>query len=238
MWLKTHNYLYKDIEIDEGVLQQLDSGPILPFHVEHITPSQATENSTAGYNPLASNTHLSGQDSENTGPSISSMIDLNPVNSTSIAEEIPFASMVITDVENTVSSSQLAAAAIHHLHKKMVLISRFLMVHNLQMNFQFKQHLTSFLDDTISNCVPPDTTDLNLSPYHLCSVHKPPIPAEDSNPNKYILRDRHLLVQCCQYHRHSAMCYKYDIHSCQFDMHEGNYRPISCFDSQTGELTL
>lgn len=28
------------------------------------------------------------------------------------------------------------------------------------------------------------------------------------------------------------------IHSCWFDMHEANYRPISCFDTQTGELTL
>ena len=102
---------------------------------------------------------------------------------------------------------------------------------------EFKQRLIEFLDDTISNCIPVDA-DVEIPPYHPCSVRVPPVPFDVDNPDLYTQRDRHLLVQKCQYHRHSATCYKYDIHSCRFDMHESNYRPVSCFDPESGELIL
>ena len=99
LWLKTHNSLYKDIEIDEAVLSYLDTAPTLPFHVEHIVSSHATEVSTSGYDPSSTAAteypalHLCSSESD----------------------DIPFSSVVITDVDNGVSSSQLAAAAIHHV---------------------------------------------------------------------------------------------------------------------------
>ncbi|KAJ7934236.1 hypothetical protein B0H13DRAFT_1566279, partial [Mycena leptocephala] len=48
-WLKTHNHLYKDIQINEECLRQLNEHPVLPFSIEHILPSAANEASTARY---------------------------------------------------------------------------------------------------------------------------------------------------------------------------------------------
>ena len=104
LWLKRHNRLYKHIEIDEAVLQQLEADPVLPFHNEHVVTSHATNVSTAGYDNSSLSSTTSDPDPSD-GPS-------DP------ASEIPFASVVITDVDNIVSSSQLAAAAIRHLRKK------------------------------------------------------------------------------------------------------------------------
>ena len=41
VWLKAHNYLYKDVELDEAVLNQLAESPSIPFHVEHVLPDDA-----------------------------------------------------------------------------------------------------------------------------------------------------------------------------------------------------
>ena len=101
----------------------------------------------------------------------------------------------------------------------------------------FKQRLIDFLDDTISNYMPPDS-DVQTPSYHPCSVRTVPLPPESLNTDTYIKKDHHLLVERCQYHRHSATCFKYDIHSCRFDMDESNYRPVSFFDPESGELTL
>ena len=101
-WLKTHNRLYKDIEIDKSVLSHLDTNPVLPFHVEHIPLSHATEVSTSGYVESGSS---------------AAVHDIHTDRSAE-TDDIPFSSVVITDVDNVVSSSQLAAAAIHHMKRK------------------------------------------------------------------------------------------------------------------------
>ena len=105
-------------------------------------------------------------------------------------------------------------------------------------NDDFKARLIAFLDDTISNNMPSDWDIPGQASYHPCTVRTPPIPAGVTETQPYIEKDQHLLVQQCQYHHHSATCYKYDIHNCQFDMHENNYTPISCFDPVSGELKL
>jgi hypothetical protein len=46
IWLKIHNPLYKDITINHDLLNNLDDSSVLPFHIEHILPS---DNSTAEY---------------------------------------------------------------------------------------------------------------------------------------------------------------------------------------------
>lgn len=103
LWLKANNRLYKDLEIDEHVLAQLEHNPVLPFHIEHIMPSEATHRSTSGYDPSqASHSDCDG-------------INVNATNCDNAGmdvSEIPFSSVVITDVENVVGSSQLAAAAV------------------------------------------------------------------------------------------------------------------------------
>ena len=93
---------HKDIEIDESVLRQLDSNPILPFHIEHMQTSHTTELSTSGYDTSDRNLPTDTVEGEIAAPS----------------EDIPFSSVVITDVDNVMSSSQLAAAAIRHMKKK------------------------------------------------------------------------------------------------------------------------
>ena len=102
---------------------------------------------------------------------------------------------------------------------------------------EFQHRLISFLDDTISNYMLADA-DVDVPTYHPSSVWTAPVPSDAEDVDPYLQKDRHLLVQRCQYHRYSATCYKYDIKSCRFDMDEGNYRPVSCFDLETGELTL
>ncbi|KAJ7587457.1 hypothetical protein C8J56DRAFT_760068, partial [Mycena floridula] len=91
-WLKAHNRLYRDITINEEVLKQLDSDPILPFHVEHVLPSPVGDELTSGY-----------------------ALPDEPRPSS----EIPFQSVVINDIQANASSNQLRAAAVQHVKKKL-----------------------------------------------------------------------------------------------------------------------
>ncbi|KAJ7921062.1 hypothetical protein B0H13DRAFT_1604883, partial [Mycena leptocephala] len=36
IWLKTHNPLYRDIQINEECLRHLEDNPVLPFNIEHV----------------------------------------------------------------------------------------------------------------------------------------------------------------------------------------------------------
>jgi hypothetical protein len=95
-WLKTHNHLYKDTQLNEACLRQLEENPVLPFSIEHIQPSAANEASTARYDPT-------------------------PVpsdNSTDQAHGIPCQNVVITDVDGHASSNELRAAAFRHVNQK------------------------------------------------------------------------------------------------------------------------
>ncbi|KAJ7330809.1 hypothetical protein DFH08DRAFT_814896 [Mycena albidolilacea] len=51
-WLKTHDHLYKDIQINEECFRQLNENPVLPFSIEHILPSAANETSTARFDSI------------------------------------------------------------------------------------------------------------------------------------------------------------------------------------------
>ncbi|KAJ7200389.1 hypothetical protein GGX14DRAFT_372312 [Mycena pura] len=82
---------------------------------------------------------------------------------------------------------------------------------------EFSKRLLAFLDDTISNAIPPDP-----------------------DPN---LQDMHNLASKCQSHEHSKTCFKYwrgppDPKTCRFDLHEDNFKPTSSFDAETGEICL
>jgi hypothetical protein len=46
VWLKNNNPLYEDIEINNGLLNSLDENHILPYHIEHVVPSEELETSS------------------------------------------------------------------------------------------------------------------------------------------------------------------------------------------------
>ncbi|KAK0435009.1 uncharacterized protein EV420DRAFT_1623674 [Desarmillaria tabescens] len=54
-WLKNNNPLYRDIEINETVLQELDDNPNLPFVIQHILPSAAGDTLTLRYEASVDN---------------------------------------------------------------------------------------------------------------------------------------------------------------------------------------
>ncbi|KAJ7650272.1 hypothetical protein FB45DRAFT_730549 [Roridomyces roridus] len=95
-WLKIHNHLYKDVEINEDCLRHLEENPVLPFSIEHIQPNSANEASTARYDSTPA-------------PSVGD--DVSP------STQIPFQNVVITDVDGHASSNELRAAAFRHVKK-------------------------------------------------------------------------------------------------------------------------
>ncbi|KAJ7031866.1 hypothetical protein C8F04DRAFT_959675, partial [Mycena alexandri] len=87
-WLKIHNHLYSEIPIDRPLLDSLPDETILPFHIQHIIPSSGLDATTSDYEIL------------------------NPPPS-----NIPFQSVVVTDVDGNAPSKDLRAAALRHMKK-------------------------------------------------------------------------------------------------------------------------
>ncbi|KAF9053993.1 hypothetical protein BDP27DRAFT_1386311 [Rhodocollybia butyracea] len=52
VWLKKHNKLYKDIKINESLLNALPPSSVLPIHIEVISPAEVNEGLTSGYDPV------------------------------------------------------------------------------------------------------------------------------------------------------------------------------------------
>ncbi|KAJ7776558.1 hypothetical protein DFH07DRAFT_695204, partial [Mycena maculata] len=98
-WLKIHNPLYRDIQLNEDCLCQLEANPVLPFNIEHIHPTAANEAATARYD---------------TSP----LPDVSPTLTQSKSSGIPFQNVVISDVNCHASSNELRAAALRHVKKK------------------------------------------------------------------------------------------------------------------------
>ncbi len=96
LWLKENNYLYADVTINHDVLNSLEDEQILPFHIEHIIPSDATETVTDRY------------DRQNEPDEISSEFE-------SGTNSIPFQNIVITDIDGHSPSHELRAAALCHI---------------------------------------------------------------------------------------------------------------------------
>ena len=97
MWLKTHNPLYKSVELNEPVLWELGTTELLPFHVEHIQSNQVQEVLQSRYDMADS-------------------LSLDDIHNDS--DSIPFEKVVIADVDVHASSNELRAAAIRHVKKK------------------------------------------------------------------------------------------------------------------------
>ena len=95
-WLKRHNRYYKDIRINEDVLSSLESNPVLPFHVEHVLPSEHAAELTSRYD----HTERSNEGT-----------DLND-------KPVVFENVVITDVDGNATTNQLRSAAFRHVKQK------------------------------------------------------------------------------------------------------------------------
>ena len=97
VWLKTHNLLYKDIEINEAHLQVLPTNGLLDYNIEHIQSSTHLE-------ALESQYDMNSSELENAGYS--------PPPDESC--KIEFSNVVITDIDVHAPASNLKAAALHH----------------------------------------------------------------------------------------------------------------------------
>ncbi|KAJ7040156.1 hypothetical protein C8F04DRAFT_904820, partial [Mycena alexandri] len=93
-WLKIHNHLYKEVLVDEDVLQQLPTESILPFHIQHIIPNAGIDVTTSDYVPDSS----------------------QPPCSTDPSSQPPNL-VVVTDVDGNAPSHELRSAALRHLRK-------------------------------------------------------------------------------------------------------------------------
>ncbi|KAJ7162714.1 hypothetical protein C8R43DRAFT_879971, partial [Mycena crocata] len=96
-WLKIHNHLYSEVNIDRAVLQDLPSETILPFHIQHILPNSGIDTTTSDYVPGSSLPEPSA-----------SGVD---------AGSVPFQSVVVTDVDGNAPSDDLRSAALAHMQK-------------------------------------------------------------------------------------------------------------------------
>ncbi|KAJ7779477.1 hypothetical protein DFH07DRAFT_719243, partial [Mycena maculata] len=91
-WLSTHNHLYKDVVIDHTVFDGHGDIVQIPFHVEHIIPSDGIDASTSSY--------------------LDAMLEQRPA-----SKPISFESVVVTDVKGHESSKKLREAAARHFKK-------------------------------------------------------------------------------------------------------------------------
>jgi hypothetical protein len=116
-------------------------------------------------------------------------------------------------------------------------------------DIEFRDKLLAFLDDTISNSIPPDPLQvIGQVEHHPCAVRGVSFAIDDME--NYLRKnerqsDLHRLVKQCQQHIHSQTCYKYwkgplsrEPRECRFDLDEKNFCPNSYFDNETGELNL
>ncbi|KAJ7174726.1 hypothetical protein C8R46DRAFT_816152, partial [Mycena filopes] len=110
----------------------------------------------------------------------------------------------------------------------------------------FQHRLMTFLEDTISNSVPPEAEpglEFPLSRYHPCATRGPPPSTAPADVKKAQENDLHRLSHLCQFHVHTGTCYKYwkgpgYAKECRFDLDESNVQPVSVFDPVTGEFEL
>lgn len=110
LWLKAHNTLYKDIELNEMAIEEMRQTPTLPFHVQHILLSDAqnvlqSRYDDCGGTSAASQNAVPYQTQQNEE-------DCEP------PQEIPFEKVVITDVHGHAYSNELLAAAVRHVKNK------------------------------------------------------------------------------------------------------------------------
>ncbi|KAK0229868.1 hypothetical protein EDD85DRAFT_755761, partial [Armillaria nabsnona] len=114
----------------------------------------------------------------------------------------------------------------------------------LDNDVEFRNRLLAFLDDSITNEVPPEPHPDFCVPsdgVHACTLRGIPADVPEECRPSAVQKDLHNLVEDCQKHSHSKTCFKYCKKYeciCRFDLDESNYREHSLFDYEKGELCL
>src|SRR6266545_3024372 len=98
LWLKKNNHLYADVTINHEMLNTLQYEQILPFHIQHVIPSDATDTLTDRY------------DRQNEPDEVPSELD-------SGMKDIPFQNIVIADIDGHTPAHELRAAALRHIKR-------------------------------------------------------------------------------------------------------------------------
>ncbi|EIM79424.1 uncharacterized protein STEHIDRAFT_69556, partial [Stereum hirsutum FP-91666 SS1] len=96
LWLKQWNPFYHDIDIDEDVLGTLSNdhaGDIVPVHIETVSPKDVNDNLTSRYDNINFANNIDGDG------------------------DIPFQSIVVTNVDQHSTANELRTAALRHLKK-------------------------------------------------------------------------------------------------------------------------
>ena len=108
------------------------------------------------------------------------------------------------------------------------------------------QKLLEYLDDTITNVVPadpiPDSRPVMFEK-DPCTTRGADLKDEDLDTRlSFRRKDLHRLAERVQKHRHTHTCYKYykpgEARTCRFDLKEDNFKPSSCVDPETGNVSL
>ncbi|KAI1781877.1 hypothetical protein LXA43DRAFT_907387 [Ganoderma leucocontextum] len=103
-WLKTHNVLYRDVEIDLARLNALPDEDLLPVHVEHVQPSAAQDAATARY------------DEQPTAQTAEPELSASARNR--VHDEVHFQKVVVMDVDGRAPANELRSAAVRHIKEK------------------------------------------------------------------------------------------------------------------------
>lgn len=106
IWLKKHNSLYKDIEINEGVLSDLEAGVVPSYHIDHISSSHEIDVRTARYDAV--DDMVSAQDTA----------EGRVCADATVPEEITWDKAVIADVDGSATPNDLRCAAFRHVKQK------------------------------------------------------------------------------------------------------------------------
>ncbi len=97
-WLKEYNPLYADVEINETALEEFERTPNLPFVIQHVLPSDASETLTSRYEPLIDNDKVQMPEMPDDG-------------------RVSFEKIIIADIDITASSNNLRVAAVNHIKR-------------------------------------------------------------------------------------------------------------------------
>ncbi|KAF8332955.1 hypothetical protein F5887DRAFT_822739, partial [Amanita rubescens] len=103
LWLKENNHLYRDITLNEEVLESIEQNGGIKFSVTQVDKSVVHDDATTGYFDQYSIPNLNG--------------DVTRDNNNDSNNTIPFQTLVITDLDASPTAAQMRSAAIRHLQQ-------------------------------------------------------------------------------------------------------------------------
>ena len=117
-WLKINNPLYRDVTINHALLNEFEEEEILPFHIEHIPSSDASDTLTSGYD----NGNIQVYGDLDLHSNLNSFLPTesqheNEFENNEKSTPLPFENVVITDIDGHAPPNELRAAALRHIKR-------------------------------------------------------------------------------------------------------------------------